>query len=69
LKRAFDEFDIDKKGYIEGSGIERVLTKLKIEHTSEEIELMVEVADTNGDGKVDLDEFLQIFKNAEEFEG
>ncbi|XP_031555100.1 calmodulin-like protein 8 [Actinia tenebrosa] len=69
LKRAFEEFDIYKRGYIEGSGIERVLTKLNIEYAKEEIELMIEVADTNGDGKVDWDEFLQIFKNGEDIEG
>ncbi|XP_020908087.1 calmodulin-2/4-like [Exaiptasia diaphana] len=62
LKMAFEEFDCEKKGYIEGAGIKRVLTRLNIEYTSEEIDLMIEVADTNGDGRVDMEEFLQIFK-------
>ncbi|KAK3699382.1 hypothetical protein QZH41_006559 [Actinostola sp. cb2023] len=68
LRLAFEEFDGDKKGYIEAHGIKRVLTRLKIEHTAEEIDLMMEVADTNGDGRVDVEEFLQIFKPTE-FDG
>ena len=61
LHKVFAEFDVYGKGAIEAEGIKRVLTKLEIEHTDDEIALMIETADANGDGKVDLHEFMQMF--------
>lgn len=61
LKRVFQEFDVEKKGYIEAQGIKRVLRRLNIDHTESDIDLMIKMADTKGDGRVDFDEFIQIF--------
>ena len=48
LKRVFQEFDAEKKGYIEGHGIRRVLRRLHIDHTESDIDLMMKMADTKG---------------------
>lgn len=61
LWQVFREFDPEKKGYIEASGIKHVLTKLDIEHTDTDVKLMVETADSDGDGRVDYEDFLQMF--------
>ena len=59
--QVFREFDPEKKGYIEANGIKHVLTKLDIEHTDTDVKLMVETADSDGDGRVDYEDFLQMF--------
>ena len=65
LKRVFQEFDVEKKGYIEAQGIKRVLRRLNIEHTESDIDLMIKMADTKGDERVDFDEFIQIFSESD----
>lgn len=61
LRNVFAKFDVFGNGAIEAEGIKRVLTKLEIDHSDDEIALMIESADTNGDGKVDFHEFMQMF--------
>ncbi|KAL9965781.1 hypothetical protein ACROYT_G029626 [Oculina patagonica] len=65
LKRVFQEFDVEKKGYIEAQGIKRVLRRLNIDHTESDIDLMIKMADTKGDERVDYDEFIQIFTESD----
>lgn len=65
LKRVFQEFDVEKKGYIEAQGIKRVLRRLNIDHTESDIDLMIKMADTKGDERVDFDEFIQIFSESD----
>ena len=62
----FQEFDAEKKGYIEGLGIRRVLRRLHIDHTESDIDLMMKMADTKGDGRVHFEEFLQIFNDSDD---
>jgi len=66
LKKVFQEFDAEKKGYIEVHGIKRVLTRLRIDHTESDIDLMMKMADTKGDGRVYFEEFLQIFSESDD---
>ena len=66
LKRVFQEFDAEKKGFIEAQGIKRVLTRLRIDFMDSDIDLMIKVADTKGDGSVDYEEFVQIFNDSED---
>ena len=61
LRKVFAQFDVFGKGAIEAEGIKRVLTKLEIDHSDDEIAVMIETADANGDGKVDFHEFMQMF--------
>jgi len=66
LKKVFQEFDAEKKGYIEVHGIKRVLRRLRIDHTESDIDLMMKMADTKGDGRVYFEEFLQIFSESDD---
>lgn len=66
LKRVFQEFDAEKKGFIEAQGIKRVLRRLRIEYTESDIDLMIKMADTKGEGRVDFEEFLQIFNDSDD---
>lgn len=66
LKRVFQEFDAEKKGFIEAQGIKRVLTRLRIDLMDSDIDLMIKVAATKGDGSVDYEEFVQIFNDSED---
>ncbi|XP_068687389.1 uncharacterized protein [Montipora foliosa] len=66
LKRVFQEFDAEKKGFIEAQGIMRVLTRLRIDFMDSDIDLMIKVADTKGDGSVDYEEFVQIFNDSDD---
>ena len=65
LRRVFQEFDVENKGYIEAQGIKRVLKRLNIEYAESDIDLMIKIADTKGDGRVDYDEFIQIFNESD----
>lgn len=66
LKRVFQEFDAEKKGFIEAQGIKRVLRRLHIDYTESDIDLMIKMADTKGDGRLDFEEFLQIFNESDD---
>ena len=66
LKRVFQEFDVEKKGFIEAQGIKRVLRRLRIEYTESDIDQMIKMADTKGDGRVDFEEFFQIFNDSDD---
>ncbi|XP_067052993.1 calmodulin-like protein 3 [Acropora muricata] len=66
LKRVFQEFDVEKKGYIEALAIKRALRRLRIDFVDSDIDVMIKMADTKGDGSVDYDEFLQIFSDADD---
>ncbi|XP_068732367.1 uncharacterized protein [Montipora capricornis] len=66
LKRVFQEFDAEKKGFIEAQGIKRVLTRLRIDFMDLDIDLMIKVADTKGDGSVDYEEFVQISNDSDD---
>ena len=49
---AFKVFDIDKNGYITGDEISKIMASLGEVKTREEIQDMIRVADTNGDGRI-----------------
>ena len=56
LKAAFDEFDIDKNGYISIAELKEMLTNDHIVEDQVWEEIFNEV-DSNHDGKIDLEEF------------
>ena len=55
LRAAFDAFDLDGSGGIDRGELSAMLRKLGFEWQGAHI---FEMADTNGDGKVDFDEFV-----------
>ena len=59
-KEAFKEFDIDGDGTITGKELGNYIGKLGEKFTEEEINALIKIFDTNGDGKLDYEEFLQM---------
>jgi Ca2+-binding EF-hand superfamily protein len=66
-KAAFDEYDKEKKGFIETNRLEEILTKMAKEvnvapPTKEDIAKLIEEQDKDKTGKVDLNGFIPFFK-------
>mmetsp|Transcript_97970 Transcript_97970/g.277098 ORF Transcript_97970/g.277098 Transcript_97970/m.277098 type:complete len:151 (-) Transcript_97970:118-570(-) len=57
-KKRFAEIDVDGSGAITADELGGLLGKCGQAPTSEQLTLMVAEADTNGDGSIDLNEFL-----------
>ncbi|KAK2005032.1 calmodulin [Colletotrichum falcatum] len=60
LKNAFKVFDRDGSGTISAEELRHVLTSLGENMTPAEIDEMIQMADKNGDGTIDYDEFASI---------
>jgi calmodulin len=59
LRKAFDVIDVNKDGYIGGPELQGLLGQLLGANASaEEVEGLIKLADTNGDGRIDFEEFL-----------
>jgi calmodulin len=52
-------FDKDKSGYIEAREIRELTTTLGMPLTTSELEDFMNMADQNGDGKLDYNEFVK----------
>ena len=59
LRKAFDVMDANKDGNVTPDELRQLLTGLGEEVTDDIINEMIKVADTNGDGKVDFEEFCK----------
>ena len=53
-KEAFDVFDPERKGYITGPGLKKVMKDLGEDLNDDEIEEMLSKVDLNGDGKIEF---------------
>ncbi|CAI0651272.1 unnamed protein product, partial [Colletotrichum noveboracense] len=60
LKNAFKVFDRDGSGTISAEELRHVLKSLGENMTNAEIDEMIQMADKNGDGTIDYDEFASI---------
>ncbi|KAJ0164890.1 Calmodulin [Colletotrichum tanaceti] len=60
LKNAFKVFDRDGSGTISAEELRHVLTSLGENMTPAEIDEMIQMADKDGDGSIDYDEFASI---------
>lgn len=65
-REAFDVFDPEKKGYITGPGLKKVMMDLGEELNDEEVEEMMRKVDLNGDGRIDFSEFLWMIEATDE---
>ncbi|XP_051178396.1 calmodulin-like protein 4 [Lolium perenne] len=65
LKEAFEVLDKDQNGFISPVELRTVMINLGEKMTEEEVEQMINEADTDGDGQVNYDEFVLMMKNAE----
>ena len=62
IRKQFDNYDKEGKGYITRDEFKRVLeNKVSSNITTEEVDKMMEEADKDGDGQIDYEEFLKAF--------
>lgn len=60
IRETFKVFDLNKNGYIGTAEVKFVLDYLKEEVTDEEIDEMIRMLDTDGDGQVNFKEFYKM---------
>ena len=58
LKKAFDVMDANKDGVVTKDELRTLLKGLGEEVTDEVVDEMINIADENGDGKVQFEEFV-----------
>lgn len=67
VRGAFNAFDLDKNGYIGAAELRHVYTSIGEEVQDEEIDEMIKMVDTDGDGQVSIHEFQKmIFRYAQQ---
>ena len=60
IRQAFGEFDLDRNGYVGAAEIAHVLASMGEKVTDDEIDEMILMADTDGDGQISFDEFHKL---------
>mmetsp|Transcript_6767 Transcript_6767/g.11183 ORF Transcript_6767/g.11183 Transcript_6767/m.11183 type:complete len:293 (+) Transcript_6767:148-1026(+) len=66
VRKAFDSFDLDKNGFIGVGELRTIYTAIGEEVTDQELDEMIKMVDTDGDGQCDYQEFSKmIFRYAE----
>jgi Ca2+-binding EF-hand superfamily protein len=60
LRRVFRGFDVNRDGKLSRTEFQSGLRSLKIELDSEQMDDIMRVIDADGDGEIDLDEFLSV---------
>ena len=59
LKKAFDVMDANKDGVVTKDELKTLLKGLGEEVTDEVVDEMIKIADENGDGKIQFEEFCK----------
>jgi len=67
IMKAFKLFDEDESGRISFKNLKRVAKELGENITDEELQEMIEVADRDGDGEVNQEEFVRIMQKTSLF--
>ena len=62
IQEAFRFFDKDGNGFISAAELGQVVASLGEKITEEEVDKMIQEADTDGDGQVNYEEFVRIIK-------
>jgi Ca2+-binding EF-hand superfamily protein len=60
FRKAFDEYDVDGDGFLTAEDFKRVTELQGGELTTEQADAMIQMADSNKDGKVSFDEYYAI---------
>ena len=59
LKKAFEVMDANKDGVVTKDELKQLLKGLGEEVTDEVVDEMIKIADENGDGKIQFEEFVK----------
>ena len=62
VEEAFKLMDLDKDGFITKTELRQMMSKFGEILTDEELNAMIDEADTNKDGKVDINEFTALME-------
>jgi Ca2+-binding EF-hand superfamily protein/tRNA A-37 threonylcarbamoyl transferase component Bud32 len=66
LRKAFELFDADKNGSLDEAEVRAMMRKLKLlsagDGEADAFKRLFALADTNGDGKISFEEFVQLFR-------
>lgn len=65
MRRKFNEIDIDKSGTLTRKEIKLLVRNAGFGLSDKEAAEWIKKADTNGDGEIDFNEFVQAFKQKE----
>lgn len=60
MKSAFELFDTDQQGGISVANLRRIARELDLQPSEEDLRAMIDEFDTNGDGLVSLEDFIEI---------
>jgi len=63
LLSAFKKYDLDKDGFVTGRELRDVMRSVGEELTDDEVSTMISAADSDGDGRVNYQEFLKLLKS------
>lgn len=67
LAAAFEEFDTNRDGLLSAKDFQRGLQKLGISISTAKLQMMMAVADTDGDAHIDWHEFVRMFSNQPDY--
>ena len=59
LRKKFDELDLNNDGYLSSEELKLAMEQIGFEMDKDALEIMMKMADTNGDGKIDYKEFVE----------
>ena len=60
LKTQFQELDLDNSGFVTRDELKKALLKKRKDVPEEVVDEIIKMADKDGDGKIDIDEFLKV---------
>jgi len=63
IQQVFVEIDTNQNGFLDPEEIRDLMHKAQVEITDEDLETIIRSADTNGDGKIDIQEFKRLLAN------
>ena len=64
IKNSFDFLDLDKNGYLGAAELKHVLICMGELITDEEIDMMISMLDSNGDGQISYEQFRRMVNSA-----
>ena len=62
LEDVFAQIDKDSSGFLDAEELKHLMHEANLQVSDEEIQEMIRMADTNGDGLIDLKEFKQLMQ-------